>query len=296
MGPKPDESSACAKALPAELPDIQLAARSPHFGVAGIADLRVVRPDQDLRLGPARDKDPLQRVKHVPVAPIPGFVRAVVHDPTISFSIAAALVFDSSDTVAATALSLGQLVIAGRVIRAGKSKRLPQRRASGSTICGWKRRARRGWHGSGANGGGAQQMMQAILFQPNPNRQLSQLSSNPSAFLEPIPRLSGRRYISKAFASILLTGTTSPSPRSGGANRSKVGLADRVAAANTVSELRGFGFIGMISHGIHHQEHHLMFARHKSPPVDITEAFCASARHPWLLDNEERGRFPVHQN
>ena len=123
MGSKPDdEGSACAKALPAELADIQLATRSPHFGVAGIANVGVVRSDHFLRLRSARDKDPLQRVKHVPVTPIPGFVRAVVHYPTISFGIAAALIFDSSDTMAATALSLGQLVITGRVIRAGKTK------------------------------------------------------------------------------------------------------------------------------------------------------------------------------
>ena len=87
MSSKTDEGGTPAKALPAQLADIQLATRRPHFGVAGVADVGVVRPDHDLRLGPARREDSFQRVEHVPVAQVPGFVRAVVHDPIVSLGV-----------------------------------------------------------------------------------------------------------------------------------------------------------------------------------------------------------------
>jgi len=173
--------------------------------------------------------------------------------------------------VAATALSLGQLVIAGRVILAGKSKRLPQKRVSVSTVCGWRRQARRGGHGSGVNGGGAPQMVHKhdagdiVPAQPGPaafaNIQefVGIFGADPKTdwlvegkYRKPSPA-SYRQQLRH--------------PRRGREGRAagEWGGADRVAAANTFNELRGLGFIGMTSRDIHHQEHGLMVARGQNP-------------------------------
>ena len=72
-----------------ELADVQLAVRA-HLGVAGVADVRVVRPDDDLRRRPARLEVPhelLERLAHVRVAQVPRRHRAAVHLPVVVLGV-----------------------------------------------------------------------------------------------------------------------------------------------------------------------------------------------------------------
>src|SRR5438105_2719085 len=68
-----------AEVLAAELPEVQLAARR-HLGVAGIAEMRVVRPEYPLRLRAARAQELGERLEHMLVAQVPRGRLAVIHD------------------------------------------------------------------------------------------------------------------------------------------------------------------------------------------------------------------------
>ena len=71
VGSEPDQRRLAAEALAAELADVQFAALGAHVGEAGIADVRVVRPDHRLRRRPAQRQDMVEGLEHVPVAQVP---------------------------------------------------------------------------------------------------------------------------------------------------------------------------------------------------------------------------------
>ena len=75
VGAEADQRRLLAEALAAELADVQLVADDAHLGVAGIADVGVVRPDHRLRARPAGLQEMLEGLEHVRVAQIPGSPR-----------------------------------------------------------------------------------------------------------------------------------------------------------------------------------------------------------------------------
>src|SRR5437762_11603340 len=71
MRAEPDQGGILVEALAAELPDIQLLSHHPHVGVARVADMRVVGPDDRLGLWPPRLQQMAERLEHMRVAQIP---------------------------------------------------------------------------------------------------------------------------------------------------------------------------------------------------------------------------------
>src|SRR5262249_2956863 len=71
VGSEADHGSVVAEAFAAELADIKLAPHHPHFGVAGVADMGIVRPDDSLGARALCPEEMLKRLEHVFVAQVP---------------------------------------------------------------------------------------------------------------------------------------------------------------------------------------------------------------------------------
>ena len=87
---EPDENGIASVRFAHELPDVQLATLA-HFGCARIAEMRIVRPDDDARFRPgALEKfdQIVQRCHHVTIPQIPGFDPTGKHRPVILLRIA----------------------------------------------------------------------------------------------------------------------------------------------------------------------------------------------------------------
>src|SRR5712671_4851277 len=83
VGAEADQHRLITISRTAELADVELALPA-HRGRRGVADMRVVRPDDGLRLRTARTHQYLQRIEHMAVAQIPAFHRTAVHQPVIT--------------------------------------------------------------------------------------------------------------------------------------------------------------------------------------------------------------------
>src|SRR5207245_1283848 len=75
-----------AVALARELADVDHALPG-HVGVASIADVRVVLPDDRLRCRTVMLTEPLQRLGHMPVADVPGYGTAAYQLPVILLGV-----------------------------------------------------------------------------------------------------------------------------------------------------------------------------------------------------------------
>ena len=86
IGAEPEQEGVPAEPLPAQLADVELAARA-HLGRGGVADVGVVRPDHRLGVGPVKLEERLQGVEHVTVTQIPRRHLAVVHHAVVTLRI-----------------------------------------------------------------------------------------------------------------------------------------------------------------------------------------------------------------
>lgn len=85
MGAKSDQACCASELISTKLTEVQLLPDDTHLREAGIADMRVVRPDHCLRLGTLRLEDMPQGLEHVGIAQIPRFGASVIHDPIVAF-------------------------------------------------------------------------------------------------------------------------------------------------------------------------------------------------------------------
>src|SRR5688572_5094600 len=84
MRAESDQRSLLTEPLTAKLPDIQLLADDAHFGIAGVADVRVMRPYDGFRIWPACFQKMPQRLEHVGIAQVPRIGAAIIHDAIIA--------------------------------------------------------------------------------------------------------------------------------------------------------------------------------------------------------------------
>src|SRR5947199_6569626 len=77
MRAEADQRGIAAEFFARQLTDVELAAHRAHLGVARIADMRVVRPYDRFRSGPAGIEQRRERLEHVGVAQIPRLRSAV---------------------------------------------------------------------------------------------------------------------------------------------------------------------------------------------------------------------------
>ena len=68
MRAEPDQGCLVAEALAAELADIYFVPDNPHFGVACVADMGIMRPHDRLGVRPASFQQMLERLEHMGVA------------------------------------------------------------------------------------------------------------------------------------------------------------------------------------------------------------------------------------
>src|SRR5204863_8432986 len=68
-----DQGTFIAEALTAQLADVELLPHDAHFGVAGVADMRVVGPHHRLRMGATRLQHMAERPGRVRIGQVAGF-------------------------------------------------------------------------------------------------------------------------------------------------------------------------------------------------------------------------------
>jgi hypothetical protein len=84
IGAESHDEHVVAERLAAQMADVVLATRG-HLGRRGIADVRVMLPDDKLGISATVGEDRSQRIEHVLVAQVPGQRRSVVHRAVVAF-------------------------------------------------------------------------------------------------------------------------------------------------------------------------------------------------------------------